>query len=154
MGFLSDEDRKVLEERFSKELSGAVFLTVFSEPVSSLYVPGRRTCLTCKDAEDLATEVAAISDLIQVEVVNVREQAERAVQAEITWTPTIAIAPQEEPAPRVRFLGFPAGFEFMSFIETIVSASSGNGFGLRAESLEQIGSLDRDLEIMTFVTPT
>lgn len=155
MGFLSERDTSTLRERFDAEMAGEVAVKVFSEPATGLYLPGRRQCVSCQDTEALVKEVAELSERIDLEIVGVHEDPERAAEWKVEWTPTIAIAPGTDSADAgVRLLGIPAGFEFVSFIETVISASQGDGYGLRPETLEKLSGLDRDLEIKVFSTPT
>lgn len=152
MPLISPQDREYLRERFSRDLREPVSVTVYSEPAFGLYVPGRRECQTCRETEALMQEVAEISGMIRLEIVNVRADPERAAAAGVELTPTIVLG--GDPEGRVRFLGLPGGLEFTSFVETVVSAGSGDGFGLQPETLERLASLEGDLDIKTFVTPT
>ena len=88
MAFLTDTDATYLRERFAELLVRPVGLRLFTEPVSGLYVPGRRTCDTCAEAEALMNEVAGLSDLIHLEVVDVSTRREEATQWGITEVPT------------------------------------------------------------------
>lgn len=153
MAFLRDEDREALTLRLRDDLREPVKVTVFSEPASGLYVPGMRQCVSCKETEQLMNEVADLSDQIEVEIVNVKEDAARASEWEVSFTPTIAITNGDEDNG-VRFLGLPAGFEFVSFLETMISVSQADGPSLSTETLEKIESLETDLDIKVFSTPT
>jgi len=153
MAFLTDTDATYLRERFAELLVRPVGLRLFTEPVSGLYVPGRRTCDTCAEAEALMNEVAGLSDLIHLEVVDVSTRREEATQWGITEVPTIAVGPGDDDAG-VRFQGLPDGYEFTSLVETLASAGSENGHGLATETLEALAALPADVEIKTFVTPT
>jgi len=153
MAFLRDEDREALKLRLSDDLQAPVKVTVFSEQSSGLYVPGVRQCVSCKETEQLMQEVAELSDQIEVEVVNVKADPATASEWGVSFTPTLSITNGSEDNG-VRFLGLPAGYEFLSFLETMISVSQSNGHGLSAETLEKIGSLTEDLDIMVFSTPT
>jgi alkyl hydroperoxide reductase subunit AhpF len=152
MAFLSDDDREALRERFATELPQPVKVVVFSEPVSGLYVPGRRECVSCADTEALMKEVAELSENIALEIHNVKEEPELAGEWDISLTPTISVTRDGDSG--VRFLGIPGGFEFASFLETLSSASGGDGAGLRPETIEKLSTLENDLDIKVFVTPT
>jgi alkyl hydroperoxide reductase subunit AhpF len=152
MALINDSDREKIRERISGELQKTVHLKLFSEPGMGLYVPGRRTCATCSDTEELMKEVAELSELIELEIVNVREKPEEATAWGVALTPTIAVYTEDDSG--VRILGLPSGFEFLSFLETLISAGSANGFGLQAETLTKLGALESDVEIKVFATPT
>jgi alkyl hydroperoxide reductase subunit AhpF len=149
---LRDRDRELLRERLESGLVDPVRLILFTEPQTALYVPGRRNCVSCADTEALMREVAELTDKIQLEIHNVREDPQLAETWNVTFTPAIAVCRESDAG--VRFLGLPAGFEFLSFLETVISASSGDGFGLRPETLEKLKELEEGLEIKIFSTPT
>lgn len=153
MAFLRDEDREALKLRLSDDLQAPVKVTLFSEQSGGLYVPGVRQCVSCKETEQLMHEVAELSDNVEVEVVNVKADPATASEWGVSFTPTIAITDGNEDNG-VRFLGLPAGYEFLSFLETMISVSQSNGHDLSAETLEKIGSVEEDLDIMVFSTPT
>lgn len=154
MAFLSETDRAAVTERLEAQMVNPIRVVVLSEPSFGLFVPGRRQCASCSETEALMKEVAELSDKIELEIINVRESSLVAEEWGVSFTPTIAITTDGAAGARVRFLGIPAGYEFSSFLETVLSASSDNGSGLGADSLEQLASLQEDVEIKTFVTPT
>lgn len=148
---LRDSDRAALSERFEHDLRAPVFLELFTEPVTGLYVPGRRECLSCGETEQLLREVAELSDKVHLNVHDVREESETAEEWQVETTPTIAIHSGEDSG--VRFMGMPAGYEFLSMLETMLSVSA-PGFGLQDSSLEKLEDLNEELEIKVFSTPT
>jgi len=152
MVFLQDTDAAYLRDQFARLLTGPVTLRLFTEPAGGLYVPGRRTCESCPEAEALMNEVAALSDRIHLEVINVAAQPEVAREWGVNLTPTISIDGGSDAG--VRFVGLPDGYEFTSFVETLVSAGSEPGHGLQADTVQQLASLTGDVDIKTFVTPT
>src|SRR5262249_55557148 len=54
---------------------------------------------------------------------------------------------------RVRFVGLPAGYEFVSLVEAILLAG-GRESALRPENQTRLGAVDRPLRIQVFTTPT
>ncbi len=153
MAILTAPDREAIRQRLDEALAGEVSVTLFTEASGGLYVPGQRACETCADTEMLLGEVAELDQRILLEKVDVGSNPARAAAQDVTMTPTIVVAPPGEEG-RARFVGLPAGYEFGSLLETIVSAASSDGRGLRQESLERLAELESDLEIKTFVTPT
>ena len=152
MAFIRDSDREKLIERFEAELDSDVNVKLFSEPGFGLYVPGRRTCVSCSETEELMKELAELSDKIHLDIRNVRENPDVAQEWNVSLTPTIAVYGEEDSG--VRILGLPAGYEFLSFLETLISASKRDGFGLRDDTREKLNALDNDVEIKVFSTPT
>jgi alkyl hydroperoxide reductase subunit AhpF len=153
MAFLTETDTTYLREKLAEVLVHPVTVRLFTEPVGGLYVPGRRTCETCAEAESLMKEVAALSEQIHLDIVDVTANREEAAQWGIVHVPTIAIGPGDTDSG-VRFQGLPDGYEFTSFVETLASAGSEPGHALAPETLEALAALPADVEIKTFVTPT
>lgn len=152
MPYLNDSDRETVRNRLDEELEQPVHIKVFSEPASGLYVPGRRTCLSCKETEELMREVAELSVRLELDVHNIREEPEEASRWGITFTPTIAIYGESDSG--VRILGLPAGFEFSSFLETVISAGRPEDYGLSADSRDKLQDIETDIDIKVFSTPT
>src|SRR3979411_2570977 len=111
MAFLTDTDATYLREKLAELLVRPVGLRLFTEPVGGLYVPGRQTCETCADAETLMKEVAAPSDQIHPDIVDVSPRRDEAEQWGVTEVPTIAVGPDGTDSG-VRFQGLPDGYEF------------------------------------------
>lgn len=165
MAFLRPEDHNTLREYF-RAFSNPVRVTVFSKPESQLYVPGQQAG-TSADAQALIGELAELTEAIRLEIVNIEEAPELAHAWGIIEAPTITVSaepsgpehaeasPTSSPngAPRVHFVGLPAGYEFTSLLETLKSASADGG-ELQAETLEKLSNLQTDIEIKTFITPT
>lgn len=152
MPFLSATDQAYLRERFEAELANPVRVLLFTEPATGLYIPGRRACLTCAEAEALLKEVAGLSEKIRLEIVSVTSAPDLAAEWGVRFTPTIAVCRESDQG--VRFTGLPDGYEFTSFMETLISASAGDGSHLTPETLERLATLTSDIDIKTFVTPT
>src|SRR3989442_15894741 len=113
MVFLQDTDAAYLRDQFARLLTGPVTLRLFTEPAGGLYVPGRKTCESCPEAEALMNEVAALSDQIQLEVINVAAQPEVARARGVNLTPTISVDGGSD--ARVRVGGLPGGYGVPAF---------------------------------------
>ncbi len=74
-------------------------------------------------ARQVLDEVASLNDLIRVEEVNFVLERERAVQYGIEHIPSIVLLSGEADT-RMRFVGAPAGYEFMSLIEAVILAGT------------------------------
>jgi glutaredoxin-like protein len=97
-------------------------------------------------------ELASINPLITVEQANLILDKERAAAFGADRVPTIALLRNGEDT-RLRFMGAPAGYEFMSLIDAIVLAGT-NDSGLTTESRAQLAQVREPLDILVFVTPT
>jgi alkyl hydroperoxide reductase subunit AhpF len=147
---IPDRERALIRERFEAELKTPVQIDLFVRPESGLFIPGRPPT-TSKEARQLLEEVAALSDLIALRVVDVTAEPEAAAAADVTGVPAIIIRGPED--GRVRMLGLPAGYEFATLIETIASVSSGET-GIDPSIVEILDALPDPVDIQVFVTPT
>jgi glutaredoxin-like protein len=113
-------------------------------------IGGPETALMTKQILD---EIAGLSDRVSIEEVNFVLEKDRAAALGITDVPAIAVL-KGDVDTRIRFLGAPAGYEFMSLIEAILLAG-GSDSGLSQGSKALIAEhVIEPLDIKVFVTPT
>ena len=104
-------------------------------------------------ARQVLDELASLNELIRVEEVNFVLDRERAAQYGIEHIPAIVLLSGDEDT-RMRFLGAPAGYEFMSLIEAVILAGT-NDSQLEAGSRALIAAhVTAPVDIQVFVTPT
>ena len=144
MALLSEQDRQTLRTHLA-EIADPVTLLFFTQTIG-----GPETALITKQILD---ELAGLSDRVGVEEVNFVLEKDRAAALGITDVPAIAVLKRDVDT-RIRFLGAPAGYEFMSLIEAIILAG-GSDSGLSHESKTLIADhVAEPLDIKVFVTPT
>ena len=143
MGMISDKDKKAVGDRLSK-LTGSVKLVMFTQEME---------CQFCKETRELAEEVAALSDKISVEVKDFLKEETEAKKLGIDKIPAIAVYGEGGKDYGIRFYGIPAGYEFMSFLESIEIVSKGDS-GLSAAGKERLKGLAKPVHLQVFVTPT
>jgi len=141
---LSDQDRAVVSGH----------LAAIKTPVTILFftqtIDAPDTVLVARQVLD---EVVSLSDQISLEEVNFVLDRERAAQFGIEGIPAVALLRGGEDT-RIRFLGAPAGYEFMSLVEALILAGTGDS-GLTAESKALIaGNVTGPTDILVFVTPS
>src|SRR5262252_6698898 len=149
MAILTDQVRQQVQERFAEQLSGPVQLTLYTRPGSGrLILPSGMGCRTCDDARQLVEDLQeAAPDLINLGVVDVSVQ-----ETDVREVPTLTLACPGE-APRIRWLGFPAGYEFATVVDAVERVSTG-AHGLTAATVEALGALTEPVDVMVFATPT
>lgn len=104
-------------------------------------------------ARQVIDEVAALSDLITVEEANFVLDKERAATYGINAIPTVVLL-RDGNDTRMRFLGAPAGYEFMSLVEAVLLAGTDDS-GLTPANRDLIAASSIEaLDIKVFVTPT
>ena len=149
MAILSDQVKRQLQERFAEHLSGPVQLTLYTRPgTGRLILPSGLGCQTCDDARQLAEELQeAAPDLVHLRVVDVSAE-----DSDVADVPTLTLGFSGE-APRIRWQGLPAGYEFATVVDAVERVSSG-AHGLADETVEALGRLTEPVDVMVFATPT
>lgn len=141
---LSDRDRATVSTRL-QPITRRVTLLLFTRTIGASE--------STDVARRVVTELASLNDKITVDEVNVVLDRARAEQFGIEHDPAIVVLANGEDT-RMRFLGAPAGYEFMSLIEAVLAAGTGES-GLSSESKALLAARgDAPLDIHVFVTPT
>ncbi|RLG41030.1 MAG: glutaredoxin [Thermoproteota archaeon] len=142
---LNEKLRSALEKKFRNNLEDEVHLILFKGLGNEKYEDW---------CERLLTELEELSDKIRTSVFNVLERTELIEKYEIISTPTILISPEK--GYKIRCTGSPAGYEAMSFIETIVAVSKGeSSLGSKAKEVaKEIMEKGIEVKASVFVTPS
>ena len=144
MSLLSDQDRAVVSGHLAA-IKTPVTILFFTQTIGA---PD-----TALVARQLLDEVVSLNDLISLEEVNFVLDRERAAQFGIEGIPAVALL-RDGKDTRIRFLGAPAGYEFMSLVEALILAGTGDS-GLTSESKALIaGNVSGPTDILVFVTPS
>lgn len=144
MALLSDQDRAVVSGH----------LAAITTPVTILFftqtIDAPDTALIARQVLD---EVVSLNDQISLEEVNFVLDRERAAQFGIDGIPAVALLRGGQDT-RIRFLGAPAGYEFMSLIDALILAGTGES-GLTPESKALVAAhVTKPMEMLVFVTPS
>jgi len=144
VALLSEQDRQTVRTHLAV-IEHPVKLLLFTQTIGA-----PETALMTKQVLD---ELASLNDLITVEEVNFVLERDRATQYGIDHIPAVVLLAGDEDT-RIRFLGAPAGYEFMSLIEAAVLAGTTDS-GLSQESRDLIAQhVSAPTDIQVFVTPT
>jgi glutaredoxin-like protein len=144
VALLSEQDRQTV----------ARHLTAITHPVRILFftqtIGAPDTVLVARQVLD---DVVSLSDQITLEEVNFVLDKERAAAFGVDGIPAIALLRGDDDTG-IRFLGAPAGYEFMSLIEALILAGTGES-GLTEDSKALVAAhITAPTEILVFVTPT
>lgn len=150
MPLLQEKDRNTLRD-LAKQITSDVTVTLYTQRKSPLVVPGVVPCETCEHAEQLVTELSEIMPKLTVEIIDFVEQRERAEQDKVDHLPTLIIAGAAE--RRVRFIGFPAGYEAATLITAIMQAG-GAADAIPKDVRSMLDMIDKPIDLKVFVTPT
>jgi glutaredoxin-like protein len=143
MSLLSDADRAAVQ-RHLDHLTNNVTLLFFTQTIGAPE--------TVHMARQVVNELAELSPRVTVEEVNLVLDRDRAAQFNVENVPAIVLLKNGSDT-RMRFLGVPAGYEFMSLVEAVTLAGT-EGSGLQDASRTLLGKLTAPLDIKVFVTPT
>ena len=149
MSMISPEDQQTLRKLF-EGLEGDVTITNFTERESLLMIPGQE-CDYCKETRKLLEEVTALSEKLHLEMRDVVRDKQEADSLGVTRIPAFVL--QGRAKGKVRYFGIPAGYEFSTLIEDLIDVSNGTT-NLSDTTREALATVDQDLHIQVFVTPT
>ena len=155
MALISPSDQEKLREAFAE----------MTRPVRLLFFTQTFGCETCPETRQILDELPPLSDRITIEEVNLVLDAGKANEYGIDRAPAVAItygngssasSPAGESAwmdSRVRFLGAPAGYEFISLIQAILLAG-GRSPRLSERSQKRLAAVTQPVVMQVFTTPT
>ena len=147
MPLLSPADQEKLRESFDEMTS----------PVRVLFFTQTLDCEPCLQTRQILDELPALSDKIAIEEVNFILEKEKAAQYGIDRVPALALLSQDAAGDtrdtRIRFLGTPAGYEFVSLVQALMLAG-GHESSLTPENRQLVAAVNRKTTIQVFSTPT
>jgi glutaredoxin-like protein len=121
-------------------------------PVKALLFKSDKNCDYCSTAEQMLKELSEIEGKITFEVHNL--ESEMAEKYRIDLAPSIVLLNPDGDDKGVRFLGIPAGHEFGTLLQDIVSFSKGALPELSEDSIKKIEAISSPVDIKVFVTTT
>src|SRR5258707_9221568 len=146
MGLLAPADQDKLRESFAEMTS----------PVRLLFFTQTLDCETCVHTRQILDELPLLSDKITIEEVPFLLEKERASQFNVDRVPAIAIVGQdasgESRDSRIRFLGAPAGYEFISLVQAVL-LGGGPPPILSEENPPRLAAVDKPPALPVFTTP-
>lgn len=145
----------LLNDDIKKQVSD-LLSTMESEVAVYFFGTKKENCEYCNDTEQLISEVSELSDKIEFRTLDVEADAEMAKEYKVERTPMTVIARKDGDQVvdyGIRYAGIPAGHEFSSLIHTLTLVASGDS-GLNEETRKELESLDKDIRLQVFVTPT
>jgi glutaredoxin-like protein len=157
MGLIAPSDQERLRSDLA-QMTHNVRLLFFSQTFG---------CETCEQAQQVLAELPRLSDRITVEEVNFVLEREKAAEYGIDRVPAIAVLAEatEEATEeafkqngrprdtRMRFVGVPAGYEFLALIQA-VRLAGGVPSELSEASRARLAAIDRPVTVQVFSTPT
>ena len=154
MEMLDKETREATRTKFEAELANPVKMILFTREPKRLALRGSlhgRDCYFCEETRRLLEEVSALSDKIELQILDIKADAEKAARFGIDKVPGIVIMGQSDPG--IRIYGIPSGYEYSTLIEDLVDISRGTT-RLAAKTKERLKAVDKNIMIRVFITPT
>jgi alkyl hydroperoxide reductase subunit AhpF len=146
MSLLSPADQQRLRESFA-EMTRRVRLLFFTQTLD---------CETCLQTRQILDELPALTDNVIIEEVNFVLDKERVQEYGIDRVPAVAIAYDIDGAvtdSRIRFLGTPSGYEFISLVHAILLAGGRESI-LTPENRIRVAGTTTPITMHVFTTPT
>ncbi len=147
MSLISPADQARLRADFER-MTGRVRLLFFTrtEPTQA-----------CQQTRLVLDELPPLSERLQIEEVNIDLEPDRAAACGIDHVPGLALIGEDaegrERDSHIRFLGTPAGYEFVSLIRAILLVGGGPSI-LSDDSRRKLEAIDRPMSMHVFSTPT
>ena len=140
---------------FNKETTDQLteILSKLTNEVNLVYFHQETDCPTCEETLKFLNEMIALSDKIKLEVLNFANEKEKAASFGINKVPAIVITDKDKTDRGIRFYGAPAGYEINSFLASLFEAS-GLSEPLPTDILNRVKSIDKEIHIQVFVTPS
>ena len=147
MSLLAPADQDKLRESFSA-MSSSVRLLFFTQTLG---------CETCLQTRQILDELPALSDKIAIEEVNFVLEQEKAALYGIDRVPAIVVVGLDADGgardSRIRFLGAPSGYEFISLVQAVLLVG-GRGSHLDEPNRQRVAAVTAPTTIQVFTTPT
>jgi alkyl hydroperoxide reductase subunit AhpF len=133
-------------------------LNQMTGPVRLLFFTQTLDCESCLQTRQILDELPPLSDKVTIEEVNFILEKDKAVQYAVDRVPAIAVLGKDENGEptrdsRIRFLGAPAGYEFISLVQALLLVG-GAGSSLTEENRKRIAAVDKPTTMQVFTTPT
>lgn len=141
MGFLSEKDKKAVQQR----------LEALVNPVKIIFFTQELECNYCRETRNLLQELAELNSKIEYQVFNFQTDKKIAEQYGIDKIPATVIAGAKDHG--IRFYGIPSGYEFASLLEALLMVAKGKS-DLSETTRKQLIGIDKPVHIQVFVTPT
>lgn len=141
MALIPEQHKSHVREELAS-LQNPVRIVVFTQEVE---------CQFCREARELAEEIAQLSDKVSVEVFDLMRDAKKAAEYGIDKVPALAVMGKRD--YRIRYYGIPAGYEFGTFLKDLKMASEGRT-EISEKSRAKLASIKAPVHIQVFVTPT
>ncbi|MEM0107067.1 MAG: thioredoxin family protein [Candidatus Micrarchaeaceae archaeon] len=143
MAYIDEKSKKLIIDRFSKELKGDVNLILFKDSMEK--------CHYCNDVEGIIQELSSLDSRLKVTVYEINKNDKEAKFLGVDKVPALILGGSR--IYNILYFGLPSGYEFSSLLDDIIDVSKGET-KLSEEVKRDIRSISKKVDIKIFVTPT
>jgi glutaredoxin-like protein len=139
---IQSQVRKTLEE-----MAGPVKLVMFTQSSEAL------ECEMCAETRELIEEIATLAPAgkLTAEIHDFLTEKAVAESYQVDKIPAMAVVGAQDYG--IRYYGIPAGYEFSSLMDDILTVSNGES-GLSPATKAAVAKIDQPVHIQVYVTPT
>ncbi|MGH9356294.1 MAG: hypothetical protein ACRD10_09215 [Terriglobia bacterium] len=141
MGLLKDDDLAAVRRR----------LDGMKEPVKLVHFTQELNLEYGRETKELLQNLAGLSEKLSLEVHNFLLEKDKAAEYTVDKVPATIVRNGKDYG--IKFYGLPAGYEFATLLDTILSVSKQDP-GLTAETTEKLSKINQPVHLEVFVTPT
>ncbi|MEA3559714.1 MAG: thioredoxin family protein [Candidatus Thermoplasmatota archaeon] len=145
---------ELMDEETRKQVK--VALEAMTEPVHLIVFTSEIGCQSCNETVSIVKEVSNLGDKLTFETRDMVKESELAERYGIDKAPALLVMKGTEDDHKylgIRFFGIPAGYEFTSLLDAVLTVSSGED-GISEEGREFLNGLEKDVHVQVFVTPS
>ena len=147
---IPDQDKAQLKRTFRKDLKSEVELRLYTQRASVLTIPGRE-CRYCAQTQQLMEELSSLSPKLGLQIIDFYAQPEVARQDGVQRIPAIVMG--SNGSSRLKFYGYPIGYELATIIEDIKTVSRGVS-PLAMDTRKKLRQINQKVHLQVFVTPS
>jgi glutaredoxin-like protein len=108
-------------------------------------------CRYCKEATEIARQVAGLSDRLWVEVHDLQKDTAQAAEYRVDKAPAICVTGDKNYG--IRYYGVPSGYEFSTLL-ALIELVGRRDSGLKPEARARLAGLASPVDLQVFVTLT
>ncbi len=146
---------RMLNDEITAQVKGVLDENL-AHSVKILFFESKERCDYCSQTRQLLEEIIPLHSMLSMDSFDMEYHSEMAARYGVDKTPAIVLTGSEHEQIidfGIRFYGIPAGHEFTSLINDIILVSRRDS-GLKPATREFLQTLDRNIHLQVFVTPS
>lgn len=140
---------QILDDKVMQDVIKA--LSNMKNEVNLVLFTKEEDCQLCPETHQLMKELTTANPLIKLQAYDFDQDKEMVDKYKIDKVPALVVMDEEDRG--IRLFGIPSGYEFSSLLAAILMVSTGI-IKLKDETKKYLDSLEEDVHLQVFVTPT